>query len=129
MADRAAAYGIPGVIVDGQDAEAVYETLTAAVDDARAGKARRWSKPKPTATKAIRAPTRRPIVPTGELDQWLARDPINILADRMKADGQLTDASSSRCSSRRRTRVQDATTWALEQPYPPLEAVYEDIWV
>src|SRR5579871_4493466 len=36
--DRASAYGIPGVIVDGQDCEAVYETVKAAVESARQGK-------------------------------------------------------------------------------------------
>jgi hypothetical protein len=25
--------------------------------------------------------------------------------------------------------VQEATQWAIEQPYPPVEAIYEDIWV
>ena len=37
VADRAAAYNIPGVIVDGQDAEAVYAVVHEAVDRARAG--------------------------------------------------------------------------------------------
>lgn len=37
IADRAAAYGIPGVTVDGNDVEAVHEVVTTAVDRARAG--------------------------------------------------------------------------------------------
>ena len=36
-ADRASAYGMPGVLVDGQDALAMYEATTVAVERARSG--------------------------------------------------------------------------------------------
>jgi len=39
VADRAVAYGIPGVVVDGNDVMAVYEAVAEAVKRARAGKA------------------------------------------------------------------------------------------
>ena len=37
VADRAVGYGMPGVIVDGMDAMAVYEAAGAAIERARAG--------------------------------------------------------------------------------------------
>ena len=92
-----------------------------------------------TATTLVEAKTYRykghsrtdpaPYRPDGELDRWLKRDPITILAERMQADGQLTDAELATLRAEALAAVQDATTWALEQPYPPLAAAFEDIWV
>jgi pyruvate dehydrogenase E1 component alpha subunit len=127
--DRASAYGIPGVIVDGQDAEAVYETVSAAVERARAGLGPTLVEAKTYRYKGHSRTDPAAYRPEGELERWLARDPIDILAERMKADGQLTDAQLAALRDQAQAAVQDATTWALEQPYPPLEAAYEDIWV
>ena len=127
--DRAPAYGIPGVIVDGQDAEAVYETVKAAVENARAGKGPTLVEAKTYRYKGHSRTDPAAYRPAGELDKWLARDPINILADRMKADGQLTEREFQQMHQQAQDTVQEATTWALEQPYPPLDAVYKDIWV
>ncbi len=129
VVDRAAAYGIPGVIVDGQDCEAVYETVKAAVEYARAGKGPTLVEAKTYRYKGHSRTDPAAYRPAGELDEWLKRDPINLLADRMKADGQLTDQELKQISQQAQNDVQDATTWALEQPYPPFEAVYDDIWV
>lgn len=129
VADRASAYGIPGIIVDGQDPEAVKATIQEAVDRARAGQGPTLIEAKTYRYKGHSRTDTAPYRPAGELEQWLARDPINILADRMKADGQLTDAQFQQIHTTAQEAVQEATTWALEQPYPPLEAVYEDIWV
>ncbi len=129
VVDRASAYGIPGIIVDGQDPEAVNATIQEAVDRARAGQGPTLIEAKTYRYKGHSRTDTAPYRPAGELEQWLARDPINILADRMKADGQLTDSKFQQMHTAAQDAVQEATTWALEQPYPPLEAVYEDIWV
>jgi pyruvate dehydrogenase E1 component alpha subunit len=71
------------------------------------------------------APYRKP----GELDEWLAKDPITILSDRMIADHQITPEGLDGLWDETHRAVQAATEFAMEQPYPPLEAAYEDIWV
>jgi len=129
VANRAAAYNIPGVIVDGQDAEAVYATMMEAVERARAGHGPTLIEAKTYRYKGHSRTDPAAYRPPGELDQWMARDPINILADRMKEAGQLTDAQLDQMRQIASNAVQEATTWALEQSYPPLEAAYEDIWV
>lgn len=129
VVDRAPAYGIPGVIVDGQDAEAVYEVVKAAVDNARAGNGPTLIEAKTYRYKGHSRTDPAAYRPEGELDQWLARDPITILAERMKQAGQLTDSQFAQMQKQAQDDVQKATTWALAQPYPPLEAALEDIWV
>lgn len=128
VADRASAYGIPGVIVDGQDVEAVAEVLLAAAERARSGlgptlveaKTYRYRGHSRTDPAAYR--------PEGELDAWLARDPIRILGDRLLSDGQITPAEIDGLWKAAESTVQNSIEWAMNQPYPPLEAAYEDIW-
>ncbi len=129
VVDRAAAYGIPGVIVDGQDPEAVYETIKNATERARAGHGPTLIEAKTYRYRGHSRTDPAAYRPAGELDEWLKRDPINILADRMKQAGQLDDNQFKKISQQAQDDVQEATTWALAQPYPPLEAAYEDIWV
>lgn len=129
VADRAAAYGIPGVIVDGQDAEAVHAVLLEAVQRARAGGG-------PTLVEAqtyrYRGHSRSDPAtyrPEGELERWLARDPINILAERMQAEGQLTAADFEALRVEQQAEVQRVTEWAMNEPWPALDETFEDIWV
>ncbi len=129
VADRSAAYNIPGVIVDGQDAEAVYAVVKQAADRARAGDGPTLIEAKTYRYKGHSRSDPATYRPEGELEQWQARDPINILAERMMDDGQLKAAQLTEMQMSAQKAVQEATEWALAQPYPPVEAVFEDIWV
>jgi acetoin:2,6-dichlorophenolindophenol oxidoreductase subunit alpha len=128
VADRACAYNIPAVIVDGQDVEAVYTIMKQAVEHGRSGggptlieaKTYRYRGHSRTDPAAYR--------PAGELDQWLARDPINILAERMMRDNQLTDSQLASMKSTADEAVDAAIRYAIDQPYPSLETLHEDIW-
>jgi 2-oxoisovalerate dehydrogenase E1 component alpha subunit len=88
VADRAAAYGFPGEIVDGQDLVAVYEATRRAVDRARAGEG-------PT---LLEAKTYRLVPHTSDDDdrryrtreevaEWKQRDPLLLLKDRLIEQG------------------------------------------
>ncbi len=129
VVDRASAYNIPGVIVDGQDAEAVYWTVNEAVERARAGEGPTLIEAKTYRYKGHSRSDPAAYRPAGELDEWLKRDPINILADKMKADGQLTDAQLDDMTSAAQDAVQEATEWAFNQPEPSMDELFEDIWV
>ena len=88
ICDRAAGYGMPGRIVDGQDVIAVRRATQAAVTRAREG-----GGPTLLECKTYRFKPHYPIFqedrPADEIDRWLARDPIDILRQRLEADGQL----------------------------------------
>src|SRR6202046_440751 len=86
-ADRAAAYGLPRIIVDGNDADDVFRTASAAYEKARAGDGPsliecmnyRYS----GHSRADPAKYR----PEGELEKWKERDPIKIYRERLKQFG------------------------------------------
>src|ERR1700739_81827 len=85
--DRAAAYGLPRIIIDGNDADVVYRTARAAYDKARAGEG-------PSLIECLtyrhsghsRADPAKSR-PEGELERWKERDPIKIYKERLKQFG------------------------------------------
>src|SRR4029077_14169833 len=93
VAARAAGYGIPGVVVDGNDIFAVHQAANAAVERARAGlgpsliecKTYRW---RGHTERRGQADPRNP----AEVDSWKARDPIAQLERRLRDQGELDDA-------------------------------------
>ena len=94
VASRAAGYGIPGVVVDGNDIFAVHAATTEAVARARAGEGPTLIECK---TYRHRRHTERPtqpdIRPRAEIDEWLKKDPIDRLVAHLKGQqGQLSDA-------------------------------------
>src|SRR5438874_4511235 len=90
-ADRAAAYGLPRIVIDGNDADIVYRTAKAAYDKARDGGGPsliecltyRYS----GHSRADPAKYR----PEGELEKWKERDPVKIYRERLKQFGVSED--------------------------------------
>lgn len=129
VADRAVAYGMPGVIVDGQDAEAVYAVMSQAVSRAQTGGGPTLVEAKTYRYRGHSRTDPAPYRRVGELDQWLLRDPIRVLSERMIADGELTQSALDQMQQTTDKTVEDAVKWAMEQPYPANESAYDDIWV
>ncbi|MBZ0288766.1 MAG: thiamine pyrophosphate-dependent dehydrogenase E1 component subunit alpha [Anaerolineae bacterium] len=128
IAVRATAYNMPGIVVDGQDVETVYHEVKSAGDRARRGegpslielKTYRYKGHSRTDPAAYRA--------EGELDKWMQRDPITLLFQKMKADGQIDDVEFDEMKQATERMVFEAIEWAKAEPYPPLEALFEDIY-
>lgn len=128
VVDRAAAYNIPGIMVDGQDAEAVYTVVKEAAERARAGEGPTLVEAKTYRYRGHSRTDPAAYRPDGELDAWLARDPINVLAERMIAAGQLTQTEFDEMKQTNEAKVQEATDFALNAPHPTLDELREDIW-
>jgi acetoin:2,6-dichlorophenolindophenol oxidoreductase subunit alpha len=128
IADRACAYNIPGVIVDGQDVETVYASTREAIARARKGEGPSLLEIKTYRYRGHSRTDTAPYRPAGELDEWLKRDPIHILRDRMIADGQLDQTEFEELDEATRRQVIEAVEWAKAEPYPPVEAAYQDIY-
>jgi pyruvate dehydrogenase E1 component alpha subunit len=126
-ADRAAAYGLESILVDGQDADAVYRAALAAYEKARAGggpsliecKTYRYS----GHSRADPAKYR----PEGELDAWKQRDPIIIYRERLKQFG-IGDDAIARIEAEVRREVDAATEKCKAAPMPPLEILTTDVY-
>jgi acetoin:2,6-dichlorophenolindophenol oxidoreductase subunit alpha len=126
-AGRASAYGLEAIIIDGQDADAVYRSALAAYDKARAGggpsliecKTYRYS----GHSRADPAKYR----PDGELEKWKQRDPIVIYRERLKQFGVSEDVIADIEADVRRG-VDEATEKCKAAPPPPLEILATDVY-
>lgn len=130
VAARAAGYGIPGVIVDGNDVLAVYEAAAEAVARARAGegptllecKTYRWN-----------AHTERPnqpdLRPKEEIEAWKAKDPIKRLVEHLKSQqGQLSDEEWAAMDREIQQAIEDSVAFAKASPFPTLESALDDVF-
>ncbi len=129
LATRAAGYGIPGVIVDGNDYWAVRAATTEAAERARAGEG-------PT---LIEAKTYRycghsksdpgDYRPPGELEFWRARDPIVRMQQKLKEMGLLDEAEDSRLRAAVEAQLNAAEQFARQSPDPDPRSVDAGIFV
>jgi pyruvate dehydrogenase E1 component alpha subunit len=126
-ADRASSYGLERVIVDGQDADAVYRAAQTAYQKARSGggpsliecMTYRYS----GHSRADPAKYR----PDGELDKWKKRDPILIYRERLKQFG-IGDDAIAKIDAEVRRVVDEATEACKAAPNPPLEILTTDVY-
>ena len=128
IAVRAQSYNMPGVVVDGQDVETVYAAAKEAVDRARSGGGPTLLEFKTYRYRGHSRTDTGPYRPEGELERWLERDPINILKDKMISDGQLDGTEFDEMNQATERLVHTAIEWAKEEPFPPLEALYADVY-
>ncbi len=84
IAARAAAYNMPGVIVDGQVLGDVHRAVQVAIERARAGQGPTLVEAKTYRFVGHSRADPAKYRPAGELDAWLARDPIRLLAARIQ---------------------------------------------
>ncbi|MDZ4763974.1 MAG: thiamine pyrophosphate-dependent dehydrogenase E1 component subunit alpha [Chloroflexota bacterium] len=128
LADRAIGYGMPGIIVDGQDAERVYNDVKALADRARAGEGPALIELKTYRFRGHSRTDQAPYRVKGELEQWMQRDPITILKDRMIAAGQLDETEYEELRGSIDRAVHEVVEWAKAEPFPAIESLYQDIY-
>lgn len=124
---RGAAYDIPSRAVDGQDVDSLVKELSVEIEQARSSSSPRFIEVKTYRyvghSRSDTAPYRRP----GELDEWLSRDPIDILGNRLISEGVLTEADVRRMAEEVAGEVSSAEEAAKASPPPPLEAMFANI--
>ena len=129
VAARAAGYGIPGVVIDGNDVMAVYEAAEAAVNRARAGQGPTLIECK---TYRWRGHTERPGQedprPKEEIEEWRQRDPINRFVTNLMDQGLLTEEAWQKMDAEILAAIEDAVKFSEESPFPEPEAAVEDIF-
>ncbi len=132
VADRAVAYNMPGVSVDGQDVIAMYEASMEAVKRARSGQG-------PTLIEGLTYRFDEHSLGLGrvrrgayrseeEIEKWKKRDPIEIFTRRVVSLGELSEADCEAISEEERLKVEEAVEFARNSPYPEPSELHEDMW-
>jgi pyruvate dehydrogenase E1 component alpha subunit len=126
---RAAAYGMPGVFVPGNDADAIFAAAGGAIARARAGEG----------PSLIEIETHRlaghfmgdgeTYRPAGEKEALLAKDPIPAYRQRLLDLGVLDEVGAAAIEERARGRVDAAVQFARDSAYPAPEEALEMVFV
>ena len=116
IADRAAGYGIPGAVVDGNDVLAVREAVTAAMARARAGEGPSLIEAQTYRLKGHWAGDPAAYRLAGEQEAWQARDPLPRLERQLVQAGVASAESLAAARERARARVEAAAAAVADHP-------------
>ena len=128
VADRAGAYGMPGVTVYGNDPTLVYDAVSVAAARARAGEG-------PTLVECLtyrRGGHKRddPATyrPQEEVQRWLAQDPVASFRSRLLDDSRFDDDRLSTIDAAESDRVARAAEFAQQSPLPRAESAMDYVY-
>jgi pyruvate dehydrogenase E1 component alpha subunit len=128
IADRAVAYGIPGVVVDGNDVSAVYKASHEAVERARRGEGPTLIECKTYRHKGHSRVDPARYRPKEEVEAWLSKDPIKRLKEKLLQTKMLTETEIAKIEKELSAKIDEAVKFALESPYPVPEEALEDVY-
>ncbi len=128
FADKAKAYGIPGVTVDGTDVIAVYDAVAEGVERARAGRG-------PSIVEGV---TMRmhghaehdpaDYVPKALFEEWSAKDPVELFEKRLLEAGVIDRQTADDTRKQARQAAIDARKKALADPMPEASTIEEGVY-
>jgi pyruvate dehydrogenase E1 component alpha subunit len=128
ISERAAAYGIPGMTVDGTDVLAVYEATEAAVALARSGGGPTLLECATYRYKGHSKSDRQRYRTRDEVEAWRRRDPIAQLRARLIADGVVTGGDAAAMEAEARSAIDDALRFAEESPEPDPASLLDGVY-
>ena len=126
-ADRAGAYGLESIIVDGNDADAVFRVARDAAEKARCGNGPSLIEAKTYRHSGHSRADPATYRPEGELEEWLEKDPIKIYRQRLLDFGVkeqvISDVEASVLEA-----VDHATELAKKSPPPSENVLMTEVW-
>ena len=128
IADRAAGYAMPGVVVDGNDALAVYESAVEARARAAAGNGPTLIEYKTYRWRGHGEADLQIYQPKEEIAAWQAMCPIPKLRGEMLAQGLISKDEQRELENRIDAIVKDAVRFAEDSPYPEPPEALEDLF-
>jgi acetoin:2,6-dichlorophenolindophenol oxidoreductase subunit alpha len=123
LAVRATAHGIPGVIVDGQDIDAVHAAVAEAVERGRAGEGPSLLEMKTYRFRGHSRTDPAKYRPEGELERWQERDPIVLLGQNLAAGGALSRDDQETLRREIQEQVDAQAERAKAAPFPTIEEI------
>jgi pyruvate dehydrogenase E1 component alpha subunit/2-oxoisovalerate dehydrogenase E1 component alpha subunit len=121
LADKAAGYGIPGYVVDGNDVVACYEVMKRAAEFAREGGGAVLIEAKTYRRKGHAEHDDQRYIPAGELEHWEKRDPVDRYQRHLLSNGVATQEKLDEIVADVRREIEEDSAWAESSPMPDAE--------
>jgi len=128
LADRARAYGIAGMVVDGNDVVAVYQAAKEAVEQCRAGEGPVLIEVKTMRMKGHAQHDPAEYVPKKMFEYWKARDPIALYEAYLTANKIWDAKAKSEIDARIERELDEDQRFAEESPLPPPELAEQGVY-
>jgi pyruvate dehydrogenase E1 component alpha subunit len=130
IAERAAAYGMPGVVVDGNDLPAVHEAANEAISRAREGSGPTLMECATYRIKGHSVGDAQKYRSEEEVVEWMTddKDPIRRYEKSLGDLGLLTEDKIEALKAEIRSEIDDAVSFAEGSPAPQPEALYTDVY-
>lgn len=128
VADRACAYAIPGIVVDGNDIIECYQEAKKAIERARDGGGPTLIEAKTMRMRGHAGHDPAKYMATEIIDLWTQRDPIVRFENYLTERNLLNDESKGEVINRINVEVEDAVRFAEESPYPEGKEAIEDVY-
>ncbi|HEX7314617.1 MAG TPA: thiamine pyrophosphate-dependent dehydrogenase E1 component subunit alpha [Pyrinomonadaceae bacterium] len=121
LADKAAGYGLPGYVVDGNDVVACYEVMKRAADFARGGGGAVVVEAKTYRRKGHAEHDDQRYIPTGEIEHWEKRDPLDRFHRHLISKGVAAREQLDEIVADVRREIEEDSAWAESSPMPDAE--------
>ena len=128
IADRAAAYDIPGGVVNGNDVMAVYEGVSKAIERARKGEGPSVVECKTFRIRGHYEGDPQAYRPKGEVEEWKKKCPIENFAAKLLEREVLTGEKINEIEAIAKKEMEDAVLFAEESPYPDVSELMTDVY-
>lgn len=128
VADRATAYGLPGMMVDGNDVLAVYEAALAAVKRSRKGEGPTLIECKTYRHKGHSRVDPAKYRPKDEVQEWLGKDPVKLLKKRLIQESVLSESEIAGIEKEIEARIEEAVKFAVASPFPTPQEALQDVY-
>lgn len=128
IADRAAAYNIPGIVADGMDVIDVYEKTNEVLDRVRNGKGPVLFEAKTYRYKGHHLGDHENYRTKEEVKEWMKKDPIIKLKNKLLDEMILSQSEIDKMIEQIGKELDDAVEFAKKSPGPSVEKVTEDIY-
>jgi len=128
LAVRAASYAMPAETVDGQDVDAVTAAVSAALERARSGGGPTFLECKTYRYSGHSRADAGSYRPAGELDEWLARDPIELYRRQLVAAGELDDERADRLVAEVALRVEACVERVMAGDLATVASMFEHVY-
>jgi pyruvate dehydrogenase E1 component alpha subunit len=126
-ADRASAYGLASIIVDGNDADEVYRTMTSVIERARAGDGPSLVEAKTYRHHGHSRADPGKYRPDDEVAAWMKKDPIPLYRQRL-LDFGVGEAVVAKMEEDVNAAVEEAVETAKHSSPPSSDLIYKDVW-
>ncbi len=127
IAARASGYGMPGLVVDGNDVMAVYEAITETAKSIRAGKGPALIELKTARWRGHFEGDPQPYRTPEQIEDDKKKDPILRFANQLIEQGMATEAEFQALRDEADKELQEAIEFTDNSDYPSVEEIYTDL--